>query len=81
MKEIARTHQLIVITHLPQIAAQGISHYSVQKIEANGRTRVEIRKLTEDERISDIAKLMSGKNITSTTLASARELLAQSYDG
>ena len=81
MKEIAKNHQLIVITHLPQIAAQGISQYSVKKIEANGRTRVEIKKLNQKERISDIAKLMSGENITSNTLASAKELLSQSYDG
>jgi DNA repair protein RecN (Recombination protein N) len=58
MKEISKNHQLIVITHLPQIAAKGISQYSVNKLEVNGRTRVEIKKLNFEERVSDIAKLL-----------------------
>lgn len=77
MKEISKNHQLIVITHLPQIAAKGLSQYSVNKMEVNGRTRVEIKKLNFEERVSDIAKLLSGNDITSSTLASAKELLTQ----
>jgi DNA repair protein RecN (Recombination protein N) len=77
MKEISKNHQLIVITHLPQIAAKGLFQYSVNKIEVNGRTRVEIKKLNFEQRVSDIAKLLSGNDITSSALASAKELLTQ----
>ena len=80
MLEIAEHHQLIVITHLPQIAAQGDSHYSVSKIEDEGRTSVSVHKLTNDERIIDIAKLLGGEQVTPQAIANARELLHTNRD-
>jgi DNA repair protein RecN (Recombination protein N) len=80
MLEIAEHHQLIVITHLPQIAAQGDSHYSVSKIENEGRTSVSVHKLTNDERIIDIAKLLGGEQVTPQAIANARELLHTNRD-
>jgi DNA repair protein RecN (Recombination protein N) len=77
MRQMADKHQLIVITHLPQIAAQGSGHYSVHKYEANGRTRVEVIRLDETQRIEDIAKLLGGESITPHTRANARELLVE----
>jgi DNA repair protein RecN (Recombination protein N) len=75
MLDISNHHQLIVITHLPQIAAQGESHYSVMKKEVDGRTLVFVKKLDIEERISDIAKLLGGTQVTSRAIENARELL------
>jgi DNA repair protein RecN (Recombination protein N) len=75
MYEVSKNHQIIVITHLPQIAAQGQSHYAVYKIEENGRTKVTVKKLSRQERITDIAKLLAGENISNKTIANAEELL------
>jgi len=75
MLDIANHHQLIVITHLPQIAAQGQSHYSVMKKEVDGRTLVNVKKLDSDERVSDIAKLLGGAQITPRAIENAKELL------
>jgi len=77
MRQMSQKHQLIVITHLPQIAAQGTRHYSVNKFETNGRTCVEVIELNEDQRIEDIAKLLGGENITPGSIANARELLSE----
>ena len=75
MHEISKHHQLIVITHLPQIAAQGDFHYAVIKDEAEGRTRVTVRKLNDEDRIFDIAKLLGGEKVTEQAMANATELL------
>lgn len=80
MLEIAKHHQLIVITHLPQIAAQGDSHFSVAKNEVEGRTIVSVEKLKADERILDIAKLLGGEQVTPQAIANARELLHVNID-
>ena len=76
MHEIGKRHQLIVITHLPQIAAQGATHFAVNKMESNGRTIVDVRKLKADERINDIARLLGGEKITPQAIANAKVLLA-----
>jgi DNA repair protein RecN (Recombination protein N) len=76
MHDIARRHQLIVITHLPQIAAQGTAHFSVSKTESNGRTSVRVKKLNNAERIEDIARLLGGEKITPQAIANARDLLS-----
>jgi DNA repair protein RecN (Recombination protein N) len=75
MLDIANHHQLIVITHLPQIAAQGDSHYSVLKKEIEGRTVVFVKKLKKEERINDIAQLLGGSEITPQAIENAKELL------
>jgi len=75
MLEIAKHHQLLVITHLPQIAAQGETHFSVMKKEAEGRTIVSVQKLETDERILEIAKLLGGEKVTPQAIANARELI------
>jgi DNA repair protein RecN (Recombination protein N) len=80
MLDIANHHQLIVITHLPQIAAQGESHYSVLKKEIEGRTLVFVKKLQKDERVTDIAKLLGGEQVTARAIENAKELLGINYD-
>jgi DNA repair protein RecN (Recombination protein N) len=76
MQQMARNHQLIAISHLPQIAAQGDAHYFVFKEDLAERTISRIRKLSEDDRIAEIAHMIAGANPTATAIQSARELLA-----
>ena len=80
MLDIATHHQLIVITHLPQIAAQGDSHFSVLKKEVDGRTIVFVQKLNDEERITDIAKLLGGTKMTSQAIENAKDLLGIKSD-
>lgn len=76
MKEMADAgRQVIAITHLPQIAAMGEAHYKVEKEEADTGTTSHMRRLTDDERISAIAAMLSGDNITEAALQNARELM------
>jgi DNA repair protein RecN (Recombination protein N) len=67
--------QLIVITHLPQIAALGEFHYSVIKTESDGRTKIEVEQLEGERRVTDLARLLGGEQLTEFSLANARELL------
>ena len=76
MKEMADAgRQVIAITHLPQIAAMGEAHYKVEKEETDTGTTSHMRRLTDDERISAIAAMLSGDNITEAALQNARELM------
>jgi DNA repair protein RecN (Recombination protein N) len=76
LKELARFHQVIVITHLPQIACQADQHYRVEKVLRSGRAVTQLRALDEEERSYEIARLLSGDAVTEKALESARELLA-----
>ncbi|MDO4517994.1 MAG: DNA repair protein RecN [Bacillota bacterium] len=76
--EIAQNHQIICITHLPQVAAYGTSSYRISKHSDAEMTYTTVDPLTEEERISEIARLLGGENITETTIASARELILKS---
>jgi len=75
MKEMSSRHQVVAITHLPQIAASGDEHYFVFKENENQRSVSKIKLLKEREREEEIAKMIGGDNPTEITLASARELL------
>ncbi|MFT7071888.1 DNA repair protein RecN [Patiriisocius sp. Uisw_017] len=75
LEQMSSKMQLISITHLPQIAAKGEHHFKVYKEEQENTTRTQIKPLTEEERIVEIAQMIGGKNITTTTLANAKELL------
>ncbi len=75
LKKLSMSHQIIAITHLPQIASFGDAHYSVQKIEKERRTVTTVKKLDGEKRIEEVAKLMSGDKLTEATLDNARELL------
>lgn len=78
LKEIAGTHQVICITHLPQIAACGAYHYKIQKSDDDISTHTTVISLTHEQRVEEIARLLGGINITETTKKSAEELLALS---
>jgi DNA repair protein RecN (Recombination protein N) len=75
LKAMGETMQVIAITHLPQIAGKGESHYLVFKETEKGTARTFIRKLARDERILEIAKLVSNEKITDAAVRTARELL------
>lgn len=79
MKSLAAFHQIIAITHLPQIAGYSDSHYTVEKQKEGERVVSNIRRLSGDEKISEVAKLLGGEEITDATLNSARELLKMSF--
>ena len=72
---LAEKHQLIAITHLPQIAARGQHHLFVYKETDNKTTYTKIRQLKNDERITEIAKMLSGENPTKAALENAKELI------
>lgn len=74
--ELATNMQIIAITHLPQIAAKGKSHYFVYKHESADKTTTGIRKLTDIERVEAIAEMLSGKNPGTSALQNAKELLS-----
>ena len=76
MHDFARYHQIITITHLPQIAALGDCHFKVEKIVEDGTTKTTIHRLDEDEQATQVASLISGEDITDAALKSARELMA-----
>ncbi|MBW1900862.1 MAG: DNA repair protein RecN [Deltaproteobacteria bacterium] len=72
---LAEYHQIICITHLPQIASQGKTHFLVKKEVSNGRTHTLISELDDETRVQEIARLVGGKEITSSAVAHAREML------
>lgn len=73
--ELSKAHQVLCITHLPQIACMGDTHYGVEKKTEHGRTETLVSRLSSDERALAIAKLLAGEQLTETHLKSARELL------
>lgn len=76
MQEMGNNNrQVISITHLPQIAALGRSHYKVEKEETAEGTRSHMRELNQEERVSEIAQMLSGADISDAALQNARELL------
>ena len=67
--------QVICITHLPQVAAKGDHHFKVYKHEENGMVRSDIRPLSPQERVDEIAAMLSGETVTKAALKNAEELL------
>ena len=78
LSDLAATHQVLCITHLPQIAARGARHLRVWKEARQGRTIARVEALVGDDRVEEIARMSGGATITQTTRAHARELLARS---
>lgn len=76
MKEMARNHQVLAISHLPQVAAKGDAHYFVYKDNSSEKAVSRIRQLSENERIEEIAKMIGGNNPSDIAYENAKELLA-----
>lgn len=77
MKGIAEKRQVLCITHLPQIAVKGKHHFKVLKTEQNGRTLTRVNALNPDERLTEIALMLSGANLTDAAIRNARQLLLE----
>ena len=76
IQKAATKHQVLCITHLPQIASRAQSHYLVEKVVACGRTQSRIRPLEQAERIEEVARMLGGVRVTDTTIEAAREMIA-----
>jgi DNA repair protein RecN (Recombination protein N) len=75
LAQVGQTHQVIAITHLPQVAVCGHSHFAVSKRVQDGRTFTQINQLDGNERTEEIARMLGGKDLTKVTLRHAEELL------
>jgi len=75
MQEMAKDMQLIVITHLAQVAAKGDYNYKVTKQDIDGKTRSNIIALDQEEKLQEIAQLLSGNKVTEAAISQARELM------
>ncbi len=75
LADMGKSMQVINITHLPQVAAKGDLHYHVYKEESDHSTITRVRLLKDDERVTEVARLLSGTTITEAALRNARELL------
>jgi DNA repair protein RecN (Recombination protein N) len=76
LKALAATQQVICVTHLPQIAAFADQHFLIEKREAKGRTQTAIRQMAEEDRVREIARMLSGAVLTETSLRHAESMLA-----
>ena len=75
MKAVAKSHQVIAITHLPQSAVYGDRHLVVSKHVSGGRTRTKISEVEGEDRISEVARMLGGEKLTSVVRKHAEELL------
>jgi len=78
LKELSRQRQVIVITHLPQIAGQADVHVRIDKAESQGRTVTSLTILDAQERLAEVARLLAGEEVGESALANARELIVAS---
>jgi len=78
LKGIAGRHQVLCVTHLPQVASQADHHFAVQKRVERGRTLTEVRTLSANERIEEVARMLGGETVSDAARRHARELVKQS---
>ena len=76
MQQIANKHQVIAITHLPQIAGKGSSHFVVYKTDTKSATLTGMKMLTPEERVNEIARMLSGQKLTGAAIEHAKDLLS-----
>jgi len=76
LRELGSRHQVLCVTHLPQVAACGTAHFQVSKDIAGGRAVTRIRPLDAEQRVDERARLLGGIDITDTTRQHAREMLS-----
>lgn len=78
MAEMSQKMQVITITHLPQVASRGTNHYKVFKRDTAERTVSDIRHLNPEERVMEIAAMLSGEKVTESSIKAAEDLIRQS---
>lgn len=71
---ISKDHQVLLVTHLPQIASMADTHFEISKAVSDGRTVTSVRELNEEEEINELARMLSGAEITDAVIASAKEM-------
>jgi DNA repair protein RecN (Recombination protein N) len=76
LQRLAATYQVLCITHLPQIAAYGSTHYRIEKAIRNGRTVTDVARVDGVPREQELARMIGGNDISAAVIASAREMLA-----
>lgn len=79
MNELGRSHQIICITHLPQIAAMADTHFLIEKSVENATTVSRIHELSDEESVQELARMLSGVEITDTVIENAREMKKMAY--
>ena len=77
LRELGKSTQVLVVTHLPQVAGQGHQHLFVSKLSDGKSTETSMQPLDRDGRLDELARLLGGNQITANTLANARELLIE----
>ncbi len=77
LEQLGSNYQVLVISHLPQVAARAQTHYKIEKVEQNGRVVTQVRKLEGDERLEEVARMLGGHEVSAAALANAQELLAE----
>jgi len=77
LRALGHHHQVLCVTHLPQVACQAHQHLQVSKLTGESSTRTRVRCLSGDERVEEIARMLGGRTITDSTLQHAAEMLAQ----
>jgi DNA repair protein RecN (Recombination protein N) len=75
MKKLAKDHQIISITHLPQIASKADNSYIIEKVVKDERTFTGIRRIEGDEKVKEIARLLGGDIISDNVISAAKEML------
>ncbi len=75
LKALSRAQQVICITHLPQIAAFADQHFLIEKSERRGRTQTGVRRMEQEERVEEIARMLSGASLTETSIRHAEQML------
>jgi len=75
LKSLARSNQVLCVTHLPQIATFGDHHYVIEKKESGGRTHTSIRAVTGEERTEEVARMLSGAKLTETSRKHAEQMI------
>jgi DNA repair protein RecN (Recombination protein N) len=76
ISELGKSIQVVNITHLPQIASKGQTHFLVYKEETSTGTATGIRQLSDSERVTEIAKMLSGQSLSEAAIKNAKELLS-----
>jgi DNA repair protein RecN (Recombination protein N) len=79
LKAISKGQQLICVTHLPQVASFADQHFLIEKSEGKGLTKMTVVELVKDQRVKEIARLISGEKITTSSIEHARQLLNESH--
>jgi DNA repair protein RecN (Recombination protein N) len=77
LRQVARTRQVLCVTHLPQIAAYADQHFRVEKREEDGRTATTVAALVRNDRVREVARMLGGESVTDTSLQHALELITQ----